>query len=70
MQAFNGTDSFMYQICDNDGNCDMATVTITVINNACEDTFILCAEPMQPVQITPSFCGAGRPDNHIGYYYL
>ncbi|MBK9462530.1 MAG: carboxypeptidase regulatory-like domain-containing protein [Sphingobacteriales bacterium] len=57
--GFNGTDSFMYQICDNDGNCDMATVTITVINNACEDTFILCAQPMTPVQITPSFCGAG-----------
>jgi hypothetical protein len=27
---FNGTDSFEYQICDTDGLCDTATVTITV----------------------------------------
>jgi len=57
--GFNGTDSFTYQICDDDGNCDVATVTITVINNECDDTFDICAEPMTPVQITPSFCGAG-----------
>ncbi|MBW7882604.1 MAG: tandem-95 repeat protein [Caldilineaceae bacterium] len=27
---FNGTDSFVYEICDTDGLCDQATVTITV----------------------------------------
>ncbi len=27
---FNGSDSFSYQVCDNDGACDTATVTITV----------------------------------------
>jgi uncharacterized repeat protein (TIGR01451 family)/gliding motility-associated-like protein len=28
---FNGTDEFTYQVCDTDGDCDIATVTITVI---------------------------------------
>ncbi|WP_197505836.1 tandem-95 repeat protein [Urechidicola croceus] len=27
---FNGTDTFVYQVCDNDGQCDTATVTVTV----------------------------------------
>ena len=27
---FNGTDTFTYQVCDDDGNCDTATVTVTV----------------------------------------
>lgn len=31
--GFTGTDSFTYQICDPDGQCDTATVTITVNEN-------------------------------------
>ena len=27
---FNGTDTFEYEVCDDDGACDIATVTITV----------------------------------------
>ena len=27
---FHGTDTFEYQVCDDDGACDIATVTITV----------------------------------------
>jgi hypothetical protein len=30
---FNGTDTFTYQVCDNDGGCDTAVVTITVDAN-------------------------------------
>ncbi|UWX54064.1 cadherin-like domain-containing protein [Maribacter litopenaei] len=29
-ESFNGTDSFEYTVCDTEGNCDTATVTITV----------------------------------------
>ncbi|MBN1995360.1 MAG: tandem-95 repeat protein [Anaerolineae bacterium] len=29
---FSGSDTFIYQVCDNDGACDTATVTITVIS--------------------------------------
>ena len=28
--GFTGTDVFVYEVCDNDGDCDTATVTITV----------------------------------------
>ena len=28
---FSGTDSFMYQACDGNGGCDLATVTVTVL---------------------------------------
>jgi CshA-type fibril repeat protein len=31
--GFSGTDTFTYTVCDDDGNCDMATVTITVENS-------------------------------------
>jgi gliding motility-associated-like protein len=34
--GFNGTDSFVYEVCDSDSDCDQATVTITV--NSVNDT--------------------------------
>ena len=38
---FNGTDTFEYQVCDNEGACDTATVTVTVDANpdAVDDNF-------------------------------
>jgi len=30
---FNGVDSFVYEVCDNDGLCDTATATITIVPN-------------------------------------
>ena len=30
---FTGTDSFTYEVCDNSGACDIATVTVTIFNN-------------------------------------
>ncbi len=53
---FNGTDSFVYQICDQHGECAMATVYIEVVNPPCESEMTLCAEPMMPVSICPDFC--------------
>ena len=32
--GFSGTDTYEYQVCDNDGDCSIATVTITVDPNA------------------------------------
>ena len=40
----NGVDSFVYQVCDLGGNCDTATVTVTV----------------QPVNDQPTFTGGGN----------
>ena len=31
--GFNGIDTFTYEVCDNDGDCDTAVVTITIIAN-------------------------------------
>ncbi|HNI43358.1 MAG TPA: Ig-like domain-containing protein, partial [Chitinophagales bacterium] len=56
--GFEGTDQFTYTVCDDHGNCDVATVTINVTNN-CEDTTYICSQPMLPVIITPQFCGEG-----------
>ncbi|MBK8472480.1 MAG: T9SS type A sorting domain-containing protein [Sphingobacteriales bacterium] len=40
----------------------MATVTVTVLDNACEDEILLCAEPSQPIVLCPDFCGLGNGD--------
>jgi uncharacterized surface anchored protein len=59
-EGFEGNDTFTYQVCDADGLCDMATVTVTVTNNACEDEIFMCAEPSQPIVLCPDFCGLGN----------
>jgi hypothetical protein len=46
----NGTDTFDYQVCDLGGNCDTATVTITI----------------NPVNDEPGFAGAGAVAAGIG----
>ena len=53
--GFTGTDEFMYQICDENGDCDMASVTLEVVGN-CEEITFICAEPISPVIICPEFC--------------
>jgi gliding motility-associated-like protein len=52
-EGFNGTDSFEYTVCDTDGNCDTATVSITV-----EEITSLKVEVNQ--MLTPN--GDGRND--------
>jgi hypothetical protein len=52
---FNGIDTFTYQVCDNDGDCDTATVTVTVhpINDppvAVDDT--ATTDDTTPITIT------------------
>ncbi len=61
-EGFEGNDTFTYQVCDDEGLCDMATVTVTVLDNACEDEILLCAEPSQPIVLCPDFCGLGNGD--------
>ena len=52
---YEGFDSFAYQICDEAGDCDFATVTVEV-EQTCEEITFICAEPIQPLMICPSFC--------------
>jgi|GEM_PF-818488 len=57
--GFSGTDVFTYTICDPDGLCDDATVSITVLPeppSECESTLVLCTEPMTPVEVCIPFC--------------
>ena len=55
-QNFEGVDLLIYQICDPYGECDLATIYITVTNNICEEQGYICAEPMVPIILTPNFC--------------
>lgn len=56
--GFTGTDSFTYQICDNQGHCDIATVTIVVIGdtNPCDNISTVCTQAITPTIICPEFC--------------
>ncbi|QQS29845.1 MAG: DUF11 domain-containing protein [Sphingobacteriales bacterium] len=54
-EGFEGTDVFTYQICDTEGACDMATVTIDVII-PCTEVTMICTQPLTPVVICPEFC--------------
>ncbi len=64
--GFVGTDQFTYQICDEDGNCDTATITITVnAADVCNDIQVLCAEPMSPTTFCPEFCDLTDPVTNI-----
>ena len=40
---FNGTDAFTYQVCDNQGNCSLATVVIS-IGNSCDANILFIGE--------------------------
>lgn len=53
--GFEGTDIFTYQVCDDEGACDEATVTVTVVL-PCLSTVSMCAQPVSPIQICPDFC--------------
>ncbi len=63
--GFSGTDTFTYQICDNGGLCDEATVTVTVIDVCSEYGQFICAEPLQTIEICPVFCDLPDEDLHI-----
>ncbi len=54
--GFSGTDSFTYQICDDEGLCDVATVTITVQDTGCPDQPVLCTSPITPTVVCPNYC--------------
>ncbi len=58
--GFEGTDSFTYTICDEDGNEDTATVYIDVEGPGCLPEMItICTEPLQATYICPEFCLLG-----------
>ncbi|MEZ4884217.1 MAG: Ig-like domain-containing protein [Chitinophagales bacterium] len=63
--GFSGTDTFTYQICDNGGLCDEATVTVTVNDNCSEFGQFICAEPLQTIEICPVFCDLPGEELHI-----
>ena len=54
--GYDGIDEFTYQVCDESGNCDVGTVVVEVIAAGCDSNIFLCAEPIQPVEICPTFC--------------
>ena len=55
--GFTGTDVFTYQICDSEGNCDEATVTITVTAPECEEEIqYICTNPLTPNVVCVEFC--------------
>ncbi len=64
-EGFSGEDTFTYQICDNDGLCDEATVTVTVTDDCSEFGQYICAEPLQSIEICPTFCDLPNEDLHI-----
>lgn len=57
--GFSGTDTFTYQICNDAGQCDIATVTITVLPDSgepCENISYYCTYPITPMTLCPTFC--------------
>ncbi|MFK7904519.1 MAG: SdrD B-like domain-containing protein, partial [Chitinophagales bacterium] len=60
--GFEGEDSFIYQVCDYQGVCAEATVTIQV-KGACNDTLHFCSEPLEPLLICPEFCDLPEDDD-------
>ncbi len=60
-EGFEGTDTFEYTVCDDDGASDTALVTIIVTGGDCENITIYgCTAPIQALQICPSYCGLGN----------
>ena len=58
-----GFDTFTYQICDPEGLCDIATVTIEIISDCpTGPPVFVCAEPMIPSIICPEFCNIDPED--------
>ena len=62
---FVGVDSFTYQICDPEGLCDVATVTIEVRPAPCDDELFFCTEPLTPLEICPEFCDLQGSDDVV-----
>ncbi len=58
---FEGEDSFIYQICDESGACDIAVVTITVVPICVSYTY-LCTEQLVPNVLCPDFCDLNSTD--------
>ncbi len=54
---YTGIDFFDYQICDNNSNCDYATVVIEILPDNCNNIAVICAEPISPLVLCPDFCG-------------
>ena len=64
---FAGEDSFTYQVCDRDGRCDEATVTVTVEPPpngppAAADDFVTISEGMRPGPTIPVLANDDDPD--------
>ncbi len=56
-----GDYTFNYEVCDDTGLCDVATVTITVVND-CQNDEEYCTEPIVPITICIDFCGLAGSD--------
>ncbi len=52
--GFEGNDTFTYTICDENGGCDTATVTVNV--DTCTNPTNLCTAPITPLDICVNFC--------------
>ncbi len=60
---FNGTDSFTYEVCDTDGLCDTATVTVTVA--AVNDPPVANDDAASTNEDTPVTVGAAANDTDV-----
>ncbi|MGB1206663.1 MAG: Ig-like domain-containing protein [Chitinophagales bacterium] len=69
-ENFEGTDSFTYQVCDEENACDLVSVNIEVINNSntgggsedpCSEeyAFHTCTQPITLIEICPEVCLQG-----------
>ncbi|QQS31065.1 MAG: tandem-95 repeat protein [Sphingobacteriales bacterium] len=60
---YTGFDTFTYQICDPEGLCDIAVVTIEIISDCPNGPPVfVCTEPMVPTIICPEFCNISPED--------
>ncbi|MGB0840174.1 MAG: Ig-like domain-containing protein, partial [Chitinophagales bacterium] len=62
---FDGTDTFTYQICDEEGGCTEATVTVEVTAINCSEVVTYCAMPVSPIEVCPVFCDLLDADNIV-----
>ncbi len=54
--TYTGIDNFSYQICDENGNCDEAIVTIEILAGSCSSIETVCTNPGEMIQVCPTFC--------------
>lgn len=65
--GFSGEDAFAYEVCDADGLCDVATVTVTVEPPpneppVAEDDFVKISEGLDPGPTIPVLANDNDPD--------